>query len=61
MIQPGGSVKDQEVIDAANEHDMAMVFTGIQTLQALVTGDGAATTIQDGTESDPAGDVSLFV
>ncbi|WP_419918393.1 bifunctional phosphoribosylaminoimidazolecarboxamide formyltransferase/IMP cyclohydrolase [Candidatus Poriferisocius sp.] len=28
VIQPGGSVRDQEVIDAANEHDMAMVFTG---------------------------------
>lgn len=26
-IQPGGSVRDQEVIDAANERDMAMVFT----------------------------------
>jgi phosphoribosylaminoimidazolecarboxamide formyltransferase / IMP cyclohydrolase len=28
VIQPGGSVRDAEVIDAANEHDMAMVFTG---------------------------------
>ncbi|HEX7369772.1 MAG TPA: bifunctional phosphoribosylaminoimidazolecarboxamide formyltransferase/IMP cyclohydrolase [Rhodanobacteraceae bacterium] len=28
LIQPGGSMRDQEVIDAANEHDMAMVFTG---------------------------------
>ncbi len=28
VIQPGGSVKDQEVIDAANEHGMAMIFTG---------------------------------
>ncbi len=27
IIQPGGSRRDQEVIDAANEHDMAMVFT----------------------------------
>lgn len=27
-IQPGGSIRDQEVIDAANAHDMAMVFTG---------------------------------
>ncbi len=27
VIQPGGSVRDQEVIDAANEHGMAMVFT----------------------------------
>ncbi|MCK9555341.1 bifunctional phosphoribosylaminoimidazolecarboxamide formyltransferase/IMP cyclohydrolase [bacterium] len=30
IIQPGGSVKDQEVIDACNEHDMAMVFTGVR-------------------------------
>jgi phosphoribosylaminoimidazolecarboxamide formyltransferase/IMP cyclohydrolase len=29
-IQPGGSVKDPEVIAAANEHDMAMVFTGFR-------------------------------
>ena len=28
IIQPGGSVRDEEVIQAANEHDMAMVFTG---------------------------------
>lgn len=27
-IQPGGSVRDEEVIQAANEADMAMVFTG---------------------------------
>ena len=27
-IQPGGSVRDQEVIDAANERGMAMIFTG---------------------------------
>ena len=27
-IQPGGSVRDQEVIAAANERGMAMVFTG---------------------------------
>jgi len=30
VIQPGGSVRDQEVIDAANEHGMAMVFTGMR-------------------------------
>jgi len=29
-IQPGGSVRDQEVIAAANEHKMAMIFTGIR-------------------------------
>ncbi len=28
IIQPGGSVKDEEVIQAANEHALAMVFTG---------------------------------
>lgn len=28
VIQPGGSVRDQEVIDAANEYGIAMVFTG---------------------------------
>ena len=28
VIQPGGSIRDQEVIDACNEHGMAMVFTG---------------------------------
>jgi len=30
VIQPGGSVKDEEVIAAANEHKMAMVFTGMR-------------------------------
>jgi len=30
VIQPGGSVRDQEVIDAANEHGVAMVFTGMR-------------------------------
>ena len=28
IIQPGGSVKDQEIIEAAKEKDIAMVFTG---------------------------------
>lgn len=28
IIQPGGSIRDDEVIAAANEHKMAMVFTG---------------------------------
>ncbi len=28
IIQPGGSVRDQEVIEAANDHNLAMVFTG---------------------------------
>ncbi|MFQ5995406.1 MAG: bifunctional phosphoribosylaminoimidazolecarboxamide formyltransferase/IMP cyclohydrolase [Acidiferrobacterales bacterium] len=30
VIQPGGSVRDQEVIAAADEHDIAMVFTGMR-------------------------------
>ncbi len=30
IVQPGGSVKDQESIDAANEHGMAMIFTGVR-------------------------------
>jgi len=30
VIQPGGSIRDDEVIAAADEHDMAMVFTGMR-------------------------------
>ncbi|MEY4769055.1 MAG: hypothetical protein RL637_1694 [Pseudomonadota bacterium] len=30
VIQPGGSMRDAEVIAAANEHNIAMVFTGIR-------------------------------
>lgn len=30
VIQPGGSRNDDEVIQAANEHDIAMVFTGVR-------------------------------
>ena len=30
IIQPGGSVRDEEVIAAANEHGIAMVFTGMR-------------------------------
>ncbi|HWP57311.1 MAG TPA: bifunctional phosphoribosylaminoimidazolecarboxamide formyltransferase/IMP cyclohydrolase [Candidatus Acidoferrales bacterium] len=30
VVQPGGSIKDAEVIAAANEHGMAMVFTGVR-------------------------------
>ena len=33
IIQPGGSVRDEEVIAAANEHDVAMVFTGRRTFR----------------------------
>jgi phosphoribosylaminoimidazolecarboxamide formyltransferase/IMP cyclohydrolase len=28
VIQPGGSIRDQEVIDACNEYGIAMIFTG---------------------------------
>jgi phosphoribosylaminoimidazolecarboxamide formyltransferase/IMP cyclohydrolase len=28
VVQPGGSLRDWEVIEACNENDVAMVFTG---------------------------------
>jgi len=28
IVQPGGSVRDAEVVEAANRHDIAMVLTG---------------------------------
>jgi len=30
VIQPGGSIRDEEVIRAADEHNLAMVYTGIR-------------------------------
>ena len=30
VIQPGGSIRDEEVIAAANEHGLAMIFTGMR-------------------------------
>jgi len=30
LIQPGGSKRDEEVIEAANEHNLVMVFTGVR-------------------------------
>ncbi|MEE8464177.1 MAG: bifunctional phosphoribosylaminoimidazolecarboxamide formyltransferase/IMP cyclohydrolase [Gammaproteobacteria bacterium] len=30
IIQPGGSMRDQEIIDAADEHGISMVFTGVR-------------------------------
>jgi len=30
VIQPGGSIRDEEVIAAADEHGIAMVFTGMR-------------------------------
>jgi phosphoribosylaminoimidazolecarboxamide formyltransferase/IMP cyclohydrolase len=33
VIQPGGSVRDQEVIDAADDNNVAMVFTGVRNFK----------------------------
>ncbi|MDI6887428.1 MAG: bifunctional phosphoribosylaminoimidazolecarboxamide formyltransferase/IMP cyclohydrolase [Candidatus Thermoplasmatota archaeon] len=33
IIQPGGSVRDQEVIDACNEYEIAMVFSGMRVFR----------------------------
>lgn len=30
IVQPGGSIRDEEVIKAANEHNIAMVFSGVR-------------------------------
>ena len=30
IIQPGGSIRDEEVIEVANHHSLAMMFTGIR-------------------------------
>jgi len=30
VVQPGGSIRDDEVIQAANEHGIAMIFTGMR-------------------------------
>jgi phosphoribosylaminoimidazolecarboxamide formyltransferase/IMP cyclohydrolase len=30
VVQPGGSLRDSEVIAAADEHNLAMVFTGVR-------------------------------
>jgi AICAR transformylase/IMP cyclohydrolase PurH len=30
IVQPGGSMRDEEVVRAADEHGMAMVFTGMR-------------------------------
>jgi phosphoribosylaminoimidazolecarboxamide formyltransferase/IMP cyclohydrolase len=30
IIQPGGSLKDQESIDACNEHNISMIFTNVR-------------------------------
>jgi phosphoribosylaminoimidazolecarboxamide formyltransferase/IMP cyclohydrolase len=33
VVQPGGSVNDEDVIAAADDHDMAMAFTGNRTFR----------------------------
>ncbi len=33
VIHPGGSIRDQEALDAANEYDMAMLLTGMRCLR----------------------------
>ena len=30
IVQPGGSIRDDEVIETANKHNLAMVFTGVR-------------------------------
>ena len=30
IIQPGGSIRDDQSIEAANKHNIAMVFTGVR-------------------------------
>jgi len=30
VIQPGGSIRDEEVIAAADEHGLTMIFTGVR-------------------------------
>jgi phosphoribosylaminoimidazolecarboxamide formyltransferase/IMP cyclohydrolase len=30
IVQPGGSVRDEEVVQAADEHGIAMVYSGVR-------------------------------
>ena len=39
VVQPGGSVGDEKVIEKADELGLAMVFTGETALPALMRGD----------------------
>ena len=39
VIQPGGSMRDDEVIKAADEHGIAMVFTGVRHFRHCVVGE----------------------
>ena len=55
VIQPGGSIRDAEVIEAADEAGLAMVFTGI-AISATEPGDTATISASGGTIR-PAGAV----
>ena len=33
IVQPGGSIRDEEIVDVANKHNVAMAFTGIRHLR----------------------------
>jgi phosphoribosylaminoimidazolecarboxamide formyltransferase/IMP cyclohydrolase len=33
IIQPGGSIRDQDIIEVANKHNIAMVFTGLRNFR----------------------------
>ena len=33
IIQPGGSIKDQEIIDVVNNYGISMVFSGIRVFK----------------------------
>ncbi len=52
VIHPGGSIRDQEVIDAADEHNMVMVLTGMrhsdtnseEQMKVLIIGTAVANT-----------------
>jgi len=30
IIEPGGSIRDDEVIEAANEHNISLLFSGVR-------------------------------
>ncbi len=33
IVQPGGSIRDEEVIQAANKYNISMIFTGIRNFK----------------------------
>ena len=46
VIQPGGSVRDDEVIAAADERGIAMVFTGVRHFQTLTSFRGVEVSVK---------------